>query len=66
MAGDSTEVATQNILAPTARQAEGIPAEPKTKNIKTAPNPKRQKEARQRLDGLFSDRSNVWVIHYSC
>lgn len=36
------------------------------KKIKTAPNPKRQKEARQRLESLFSDRSNVWVIHYSC
>lgn len=36
------------------------------KRPKTAPNPKRQKEARERLDGLFSDRSNVWVIHYSC
>jgi len=38
----------------------------KKKKPKTAPNPKRQKEARERLDSLFSDRSNVWVIHYSC
>lgn len=26
----------------------------------------RQKEARKKLESLFSDRSNVWVIHYSC
>lgn len=33
---------------------------------KSAPNPMRQKEARKKLESLFSDRSNVWVIHYSC
>lgn len=33
---------------------------------KTAPNPKRQKEASKRLEELFADRSNAWVIHYSC
>ena len=65
MTGDLTEVATQNDLAPAAPPAADTPAEAK-KKPKTAPNPKRQKEARQRLNSLFSDRSNVWVIHYSC
>lgn len=36
------------------------------KTIKIAPNPKQQKEGLKQLNGLFSDRSNVWVIHYSC
>lgn len=31
-----------------------------------APNPKRQKEARRVLDGLFSKADRVCVIHYSC
>lgn len=66
MTGDTTEVATQNDLAPAAPPAADTPAEAKKKKPKTAPNPKRQKEARQRLNSLFSDRSNVWVIHYSC
>lgn len=66
MTGDTTEVATHNDLAPAAPLAADTPAEAKKKKPKTAPNPKRQKEARQRLDNLFSDRSNVWVIHYSC
>lgn len=67
MTGDTTEVATQTELVPAAPPAADTPAEPKKKKKpKTAPNPKRQKEARQRLDSLFSDRSNVWVIHYSC
>jgi len=42
------------------------PAEARKKKPRTAPSPRRQKEARQRLNDLFSDRSNVWVIHYSC
>ena len=29
-------------------------------------NPKRQSEARARLDRIFAEASNVWVIHYSC
>ncbi|SOB87168.1 hypothetical protein SAMN06297144_2291 [Sphingomonas guangdongensis] len=66
MTGDTAEVATQNDLAPAALPAADTPAEAKKRKPKTAPNPKRQKEARQRLDSLFSDRSNVWVIHYSC
>lgn len=32
----------------------------------TAPNPKRQKVARAKLDQLFDESHNVWVIHYSC
>lgn len=36
------------------------------KRPRTAPNPKQQKEARKRLNDLFSDRSNVWIVHYSC
>ena len=31
-----------------------------------AVNPKRQSIARSTLDGIFSNDSNVWVIHYSC
>ena len=31
-----------------------------------APNPKRQKAAREMLDKIFADASNVRVIHYSC
>jgi hypothetical protein len=30
------------------------------------PNPTRQKAAWVRLDSLFADAANVWVIHYSC
>ncbi|WKE48875.1 hypothetical protein [Gluconobacter oxydans] len=56
----------QDDPASAAPSAVDMAAEPKKKKPKTAPNPKRQKEARQRLDSLFSDRSNVWVIHYSC
>lgn len=66
MTGDTTQVATETELVPAAPPAADTPAESKKKKPKTAPNPKRQKEARQRLDSLFSDRSNVWVIHYSC
>lgn len=66
MTGDTTQVATETELVPAAPPAADTPAELKKKKPKTAPNPKRQKEARQRLDSLFSDRSNVWVIHYSC
>lgn len=32
----------------------------------SGPNPQRQKNGRTVLDGLFTDRANVWVIHYSC
>lgn len=32
----------------------------------TAPNPKRQRAARQALDTLFGNPSNVFVVHYSC
>ena len=32
----------------------------------TAVNPARQKAARSTIDKIFTDASNVWVIHYSC
>ena len=32
----------------------------------TAPAPKKQKAGWSKLDGIFTDASNVWVIHYSC
>ncbi len=32
----------------------------------TAPNPARQKEGWAKLDRIFADAENVWVIHYSC
>ena len=32
----------------------------------TVVNPSRQKAARSVLDRIFTDASNVWVIHYSC
>ena len=32
----------------------------------SAPNPKRQKAARSRLNGLFGNLESVCVIHYSC
>ncbi len=32
----------------------------------TVANPIRQKAARSTLDRIFTDSSNVWVIHYSC
>ena len=32
----------------------------------TAPNPDRQKTGWAKLDAVFSDSANVWVIHYSC
>jgi len=32
----------------------------------TAPNARRQREARKTLDKLFADPVGVWVIHYSC
>ena len=31
-----------------------------------APDPTRQKIARATLDRVFTDASNVWIIHYSC
>jgi hypothetical protein len=30
------------------------------------PNPKRQKAGWATLDKLFAERTNVWIIHYSC
>jgi hypothetical protein len=35
-------------------------------SIMTAPNPQKQKNARAKLDSLFTDSANTWVIHYSC
>lgn len=32
----------------------------------TAPNPKKQKTGWNKLDSIFADAANVWVIHYSC
>jgi hypothetical protein len=32
----------------------------------TAPNPKRQKLGWNRIDQIFADAANVWIIHYSC
>ena len=32
----------------------------------TAVNPTRQKVARSALGRIFTDASNVWIIHYSC
>lgn len=32
----------------------------------TAPNPFRQKLAREKLDKAFADGESTWVIHYSC
>jgi hypothetical protein len=32
----------------------------------TAPNPKKQKAGLAKLDEVFADAGNVWVIHYSC
>ena len=32
----------------------------------TVANPTRQKADRSTLDRIFTDASNVWVIHYSC
>jgi hypothetical protein len=32
----------------------------------TALNPKRQKAGWAKVDGIFADTANVWVIHYSC
>jgi hypothetical protein len=32
----------------------------------TAPNPKKQKAGWAKINGLFADAANVWVIHYSC
>lgn len=57
-------VPAANEPAATATPASGVPA--RSPRPRTAPNPKQQREALKRLAGLFSDRSNVWVIHYSC
>ena len=32
----------------------------------TAPNPKKQKASLARIDSIFADAANVWLIHYSC
>jgi hypothetical protein len=32
----------------------------------TALNPKKQKAGWAKIDGIFADTANVWVIHYSC
>ena len=32
----------------------------------TAPDPTRQKAAREVIEKIFADAQNVWVIHYSC
>lgn len=32
----------------------------------TAPTPKKQRAAWSKLDDIYGDASNVWVIHYSC
>ena len=32
----------------------------------TAPDPSKQKIARTKLDSVFMDATNTWVIHYSC
>lgn len=66
MAVDATEVPTKGNPEAVELPAKEVAAETNRKKPKTAPNPKRQKETRQRLNSLFSDRSNVWVIHYSC
>lgn len=66
MTAEVTETLAQNDPAVTTPTVAVAPVQPRKKKPKTAPNPKRQKEARHRLEGLFSDRSNVWIIHYSC
>lgn len=60
------EILAQNNSVAAAPPATATPVEKRKKKPKTAPNPKRQKEARRRLESLFSDRSNVWILHYSC
>jgi len=32
----------------------------------TAPTPAKQKTARAKLDSVFADAANTWLIHYSC
>ncbi len=32
----------------------------------TAPTPAKQKTAHAKLDSVFADAANTWVIHYSC
>ena len=34
--------------------------------LSSAPNSKKQKEGWTTLEKIFSDKSNTWVIHYSC
>ncbi len=63
---DHPEAIAQPNAEPSVPSTTEVPVSLPRAKPKTAPNPKRQKESIQRLDGLFSDRSNVWVIHYSC
>lgn len=52
---------------PAVGEQQGVPKRKiGEKRPRTAPNPKQQEEARKRLNALFSDRSNVWIVHYSC
>src|SRR5271154_1911921 len=37
--------------------------ENRTKSKMTAPNPKKQKTGWRRLDGVFANATNFWVIH---
>jgi hypothetical protein len=32
----------------------------------SAPNPKKQRAALAKLDQVFADAANTWIIHYSC
>ncbi|MDF8335499.1 hypothetical protein POM99_20015 [Novosphingobium sp. HBC54] len=66
MIAEAKDSPAQSASGAAAPPADNAPVKAPKKKPKTAPNPKRQKEARQRLENLFSDRSNVWVIHYSC
>ncbi len=67
MTEPANEVIATTPKAPVTAEAQDRQDAPrKKKRPKTAPSPKQQKEALKRLDSLFSDRSNVWVIHYSC
>lgn len=66
MTAEVKEIPAQNDPATTAPTAAATSDEARKKRPKTAPNPKRQKEARRHLESLFFDRSNVWILHYSC
>ena len=66
MTAEVIDVPAPSASGAAAPLATSMPIKAPKKKPKTAPNPKRQKDARQRLESLFFDRSNVWVIHYSC